>query len=131
MCCCLLAPPDRAFQFWPALRAPTITGNPEYAMSFCNYEDAAELCLLAITCGKRGAVYVGTDDTPQTWKEIISLVVDSGRKQGAPFEGFLPAPNGDGGGARVGVGLGKRVKSDRTRKELGWEPRSKSLSSLF
>lgn len=100
-------------------------------MSFCHYQDAAELCLLAITSGKRGVVYVGTDDTPQTWKELVSLVVDSGRKQGAAFEGFLPPPNGDGGGDGGKVGLGKRVKSDRARKELGWEPRSKSVNSLF
>lgn len=100
-------------------------------MSFCHYQDAAELCFLAITSSKRGVVYVGTDDTPQTWKELVSLVVDCGRKQGAAFEGFLPPSNEDGGGDGGKVGLGKRVNSDKARKELGWEPRSKSVSSLF
>jgi nucleoside-diphosphate-sugar epimerase len=84
-------------------------------LNLIHYDDAAELCRLALERGEAGAVYLGNDDRPITRRELVEAAALSGR-----FEG---------GCVFTGTGgpLGRRCDGAATRRRLGWEPRHRTF----
>jgi nucleoside-diphosphate-sugar epimerase len=101
-----------------------------YTVNMLHYEDAARLAV-AVLRGDgapdghwRGRVFVGADNHPLTFQEMVDACFDSGVFSGSvKFTG--PEPS-------AGTGLGKRVNNDVTRRMLGgWEPKYASFEGFF
>ncbi len=80
-------------------------------MNFCHRDDAVRAVLAALDRGRAGAVYHGSDARPARRREVVEWV--AGRL------GVRPARREEGGGADGGPD--RRVLSDRTREELGFD----------
>jgi nucleoside-diphosphate-sugar epimerase len=98
------------------LRTPVSPRRPDGWISLIHYDDAASLCVLALSRGRAGAIYLGCDDQPVTRRELVEAAVRSKRYQSETdpplscrFTGF-EGPTG------------RRCDSARTRQALGWEP---------
>lgn len=102
-----------------------------YTVNMLHYEDAARLAV-AVLRGDgapqeqgrwRGRVFVGADNHPLTFQEMVDACFDSGVFSGSVK--FTATPE-------QGGGLGKRVNNDVTRRLLaGWEPRYSSFRDFF
>lgn len=100
-----------------------------YTVNMLHYQDAAGLAA-AILRGDgaadgayRGRVFVGADNHPLTFQEMVDACFASGLFSGA-VNFTAPAPVG-------GVGLGKRVNNNVTRQQLGWAPEFSSFREFF
>ena len=103
--------PHRAY-----LRTRTSPRRPDGLISLIHYDDAARLCVQALSRGRAGAIYLGCDDHPITRQELVRAVVRSQRYRSAT--GPLQACRFTGAeGPR-----GRRCDSAWTRQALGWEP---------
>lgn len=102
-----------------------------YTVNMIHYEDAARLALAVLRGdgsgdggGWRGRVFVGTDNHPLTFSEMVDACLASGQ--------FGPGPVTFTGSPESGGGLGKQVKNDVTRAALGgWEPKYDSFVGFF
>lgn len=88
-------------------------------------DDAAVLFRLALEKGKAGAYYHGVAEEGVAWKDITAVI---GRKLNLPIEGKMQqeAMKDYGFLAHV-IGADNPTSSERTRKELGWEPKQIGL----
>lgn len=103
-----------------------------YTVNMLHYEDAAGLAAAALRGdgaaaedgGRyRGRVFVGTDGHPLTFEQMVDSCLQSGLFSGS-VKFTAPAPEG-------GVGLGKRVSNEVTRRQLGWAPKYSSFQDFF
>ena len=102
-----------------------------YTVNMLHYEDAASLAAAILrgdgapTGGAwRGRVFVGADNHPLTFQEMVDACFDSGAFSGS-VKFTAPAPTN-------GVGLGKRVNNDITRRKLGgWAPKHNSFVDFY
>jgi nucleoside-diphosphate-sugar epimerase len=100
-----------------------------YVVNMLHYEDAAALAVAILRGdgapkgGWRGKVFVGTDGHPLTFREMVDACLASGLFTGS-VDFTAPPPEG-------GVGLGKRVNNDATRRQLGWAPKYSSFKDFF
>jgi nucleoside-diphosphate-sugar epimerase len=107
-----------------------------YSVNMLHYEDAARLALAILRgdgCSAaedggnyRGAVFVGCDNHPLTFQEMVDACVASGQfGAGAGSVTFTGTPENGGG-------LGKVVTNDATRRQLGgWTPKYDSFQDFF
>ncbi|KAI8465729.1 MAG: hypothetical protein J3K34DRAFT_525149 [Monoraphidium minutum] len=103
-----------------------------YTVNMLHYEDAAGLAA-AVLRGDgapaadggayRGRVFVGADGHPLTFDDMVAACFESGLFAGS-VKFTAPPPEG-------GVGLGKRVRNDVTRRQLGWAPKYASFREFF
>jgi nucleoside-diphosphate-sugar epimerase len=98
------------------LRTRTSPRRPDGLISLIHYDDAANLCVQALSRGHAGAVYLGCDDHPITRHELVKAAARSKRyrattdpPQACRFTG-CEGPTG------------RRCDSAWTRRALGWEP---------
>jgi nucleoside-diphosphate-sugar epimerase len=92
-------------------------------LPFVHHQDAAAATIAALERGRAGEAYNIVDDTPATFRELITAIAEA---RGAPKPPALPrgllrlaAPYG-------GVVLGDvsmRVSNAKAKRELGWVPR--------
>lgn len=87
-------------------------------VNLIHYEDAASLCVAALRGGSkgemaRGKVYLGCDNHPIRFDDMMRATEASGKFPGASNVQFTGQP----GGAK-----GKLANNDRTRADLGWQP---------
>jgi nucleoside-diphosphate-sugar epimerase len=103
--------PHRAY-----LRARSSPRRPDGLLSLIHYDDAASLCVAALSGGQPGEIYLGCDDQPLTRQELVEAVVRSQRYRiadGPPEPCRFTGVEGP---------LGRRCDSRWTRQALGWEP---------
>ena len=98
------------------LRTRTSPRRPEGLISLIHYDDAADLCVRALTLGDAGAIYLGCDDQPITRQELAQAVVRSPRYRNGKEPPQACRFTGTEGP------LGRRCDSTWTRQALGWEP---------
>ena len=103
--------PHRAY-----LRSRTSPRRPDGLISLIHYDDAARLCVQAMSLGHAGAIYLGCDDHPITRQELVRAAVRSPRYRAA--NGLPQACEFTGADGP----LGRRCDSAWTRQALGWEP---------
>jgi nucleoside-diphosphate-sugar epimerase len=106
-----------------------------YIVNMLHYEDAAGLAVAilrgdgAAAAGApgghwRGRVFVGADNHPLTFQDMVDACFDSGAFSGS-VKFTAPEPTG-------GVQLGKRVNNDISRAALGgWAPKYSSFVDFF
>jgi nucleoside-diphosphate-sugar epimerase len=99
-----------------------------YTVNMLHYEDAARLAFAILRGdgaadgkGYRGRVFLGADNHPVTFDDMMAACFGSGVMQGSVK--FTGTPETGG--------LGKKVNNDATRKELGWEPKYSSFREFF
>ena len=99
-----------------------------YLVNMIHYEDAASLCLAALM-GQgstkdrvyRSEVFVGCDDAPVTFEDMMAAIESSG-----VLPGRVTFTEKDGGN-----NLGKIMSNTRTREQLQWSPKYKTVCSFF
>lgn len=98
-----------------------------YVVNMIHYEDAASLCL-AVLMGRgsktgvyRSNVFVGCDDAPVTFQDMMTSIETSGVLPGKVV--FTEKESG--------ANLGKVMSNARTREQLGWLPKYKTVCSFF
>jgi nucleoside-diphosphate-sugar epimerase len=100
----------------------------KYVVNLLHYEDAASLAV-AILKGAgspggepyRSRVFLGCDNHPITFENMMAAVFDSGVMSGSvTFTGDV-----------VTGGAGKSVNNDATRQQLGWTPKYNSFKDFF
>jgi nucleoside-diphosphate-sugar epimerase len=103
------------------LRTETSTRRPDGFINLIHYDDAAELCTVALRKGESGATYVGCDDKPMPRQALVTATWASDRfsRPGTSRQCVFTGKEGP---------LGRRCQNDRTRKLLGWKPRYPSFS---
>jgi nucleoside-diphosphate-sugar epimerase len=109
--------PHRAY-----LRRESSPRRPDGLISLVHYDDAARLCVQALSRGRAGAIYLGCDDHPITREALVRAVVGSPRYR----EGEAPPRACRFTGAEGS--LGRRCDSTWTRQALGWEPTYRRFS---
>ncbi|KAI3433574.1 hypothetical protein D9Q98_003385 [Chlorella vulgaris] len=90
-----------------------------YTVNLIHYEDAASLCLAALSgrgapAGQpyRGRTFLGCDGSPVTFEDMMAATVATGAFEGSyKFTG------------QEGPGKGKRMSNAATRQQLQWEPK--------
>lgn len=98
-----------------------------YTINLIHYEDAASLSA-AILMGQgnskedlyRSAVFLGCDGNPVTFTDMMSVIEESGVLPGKVSFTGQESPS-----------KGKRMNNEKTRKQLGWQPRHSSIESFF
>eukprot|EP00775_Hariotina_reticulata_P004010 gene4010-4261_t len=102
----------------------------DYVVNMLHYEDAARLAFAILKGdgsegqGYRGKIFLGTDNHPLTFQEMVDACFASGLF-GAGTVKFTGTPE-------TGGGLGKKVNNDVTRKLLGnWTPKYNSFKQFF
>jgi nucleoside-diphosphate-sugar epimerase len=98
------------------LRTPSSPRRPDGLISLIHYDDAARLCVLALSRGRGGAIYLGCDDQPITRRELVEAARGSKRYQSATDPPLTCRFTGSEGPT------GRRCDSSWTRQALGWEP---------
>ncbi len=98
-----------------------------YLVNMIHYEDAASLCMAALM-GKgstdriyRSEIFVGCDDAPVTFEDMMAAVETSGV---LPGKAVFTEKEGSSN-------LGKIVSNTRTREQLEWSPKYKTVCSFF
>jgi nucleoside-diphosphate-sugar epimerase len=93
-----------------------------------HHEDAAAATVAALHLGRAGAAYNVVDDTPATFRQLVTAIAEA---TGAPGPVVLPgrllevaAPYG----GRVLAGVSMLVSNERAKTELGWAPEYPSYS---
>lgn len=96
-------------------------------INLIHYEDAAGLAY-AVLSGSgnadnapyRGRAFLGCDDQPTTFQDMMDVIAESGVLPGkVTFTG--PA----------GPSQGKRTKNEATRQQLQWQPKYKNIGEFF
>lgn len=114
----------------PSLLQGEVARYGGYKVNMLHYEDAARLAL-AILRGDgsseggsyRGQVFVGTDNNPLTFQEMVDACFESGLF-GSGSVKFTGTPETNG--------LGKVVNNEHTRSQLGgWQPKYSSFKDFF
>ena len=105
-----------------------MAARPDHLLNLVHYEDAAALCVAALTRGSPGKVYLACDGAPLTRAEMMAAVE-------AARPGKFPPPPGAAEGSRVRFTaadgpLGRRMDAAATRKALGWEPKYPSFRAF-
>ena len=90
-----------------------VRGTPDAWLNLVHVDDLAAAVVLAADAPDPAELYVVSDDRPLTRREYYALLSDA-------LGG--PPPTFTGGGGRVD-GLGKRVRNDFIKRDLGWSPR--------
>jgi nucleoside-diphosphate-sugar epimerase len=92
-----------------------------------HYEDAASICA-AVLKGQgaegqryRSQVFVGCDDKPVAFEEMMASIEKSG-----VLPGQVVFTEKDGGG-----NLGKKMTNGATRRQLQWSPKYSSIVDFF
>jgi nucleoside-diphosphate-sugar epimerase len=92
-------------------------------LPFVHHRDAASATVAALEQGRAGEAYNIVDDTPATFRELITAIAEA---RHAPKPLVLPAPLvklvAPYGGA-VLSGVSMRVSNEKAKRELGWSPR--------
>ena len=98
-----------------------------YLVNMIHYEDAASICA-AVLKGQgaegqqyRSRVFVGCDDKPVTFEDMMASIEKSG-----VLPGHVVFTEKDGGG-----NLGKKMTNDATRRQLQWSPKYSSIVDFF
>jgi nucleoside-diphosphate-sugar epimerase len=98
-----------------------------YMVNMIHYEDAAGLCA-AVLKGQgaddkkyRSEVFVGCDDAPISFEDMMAAISRSG-----VLEGTAVFTERESGG-----NLGKKMSNEKTREQLGWSPKYPSIASFF
>jgi hypothetical protein len=102
------------------LRAERSDQRPDGLVNLIHYDDAAALCLAALTRGAAGAIYLGCDDQPVTRRQLLSAALRSPLGAGATSSerDFFTGSSGP---------LGRRCDNGWTRRTLQWQPRFPSF----
>ncbi|KAI8566114.1 hypothetical protein RHMOL_Rhmol02G0014400 [Rhododendron molle] len=87
---------------------------------FMSTHDAASLLVAIMKKKLRGRIFLGCDNHPLSRQEVMDLVNKSG-KFSQKFEGFTGTNDP----------LGKKLNNDKTRKEIGWEPKYPSFAQFL
>eukprot|EP00879_Flechtneria_rotunda_P005880 GHRR01006186.1.p1 GENE.GHRR01006186.1~~GHRR01006186.1.p1 ORF type:complete len:376 (+),score=78.33 GHRR01006186.1:170-1297(+) len=101
-----------------------------YVVNMLHYEDAARMALAILkgdgcSDGSRwqGQVFVGCDNNPLTFQEMVDACFESGQFTGSVK--FTGMPNNGGG-------KGKQVDNGYSRQQLGgWQPKYPSFKQFF
>ncbi|MGQ9590083.1 MAG: NAD-dependent epimerase/dehydratase family protein [Planctomycetota bacterium] len=104
--------PGRSPLTWllrPEMRASIARGRPDAYMNWIRVEDAAEAAVLALERGRPGEIYDAFDGEPVRRADFYGLA--------AELAGAAPLEFAGSGG------LGKRVRGDKARAELGFRAR--------
>jgi len=100
------------------IKTPRLDSRADALVNLIHYEDAAELCIAALTSHTKSTVFLGTDGVPVTREAIARLAVDSGAYAAdAAVPEFTQT---DGPRGRV-------MSNDFTRRTLNWEPKYSSF----
>lgn len=114
------------------LKQGTVQRPGSYMVNLIHYEDAARLCA-AVLGGEgpgaaggryRGQVFVGCDDRPVSFEDMMASIERAGL---AGLEGHVTFSAGEAGGTDAG----KRMGNEKTRETLGWTPKHKSVEDFF
>ncbi|KAF7150923.1 hypothetical protein RHSIM_Rhsim02G0013600 [Rhododendron simsii] len=87
---------------------------------FMSTHDAASLLVAIMKKKLRGCIFLGCDNHPLSRQEVMDLVNKSG-KFSQKFEGFTGTNDP----------LGKKLNNEKTRKEIGWEPKYPSFAQFL
>jgi nucleoside-diphosphate-sugar epimerase len=98
------------------LRTRTSPRRPDGLISLIHYDDAASLCVQALSRGQAGAIYLGCDDHPIVRSELVQAVVRSKR-----YRALTDPPKACRFTGCEGP-TGRRCDGAWTRRALGWEP---------
>ncbi|XP_052190180.1 uncharacterized protein LOC127799925 [Diospyros lotus] len=107
-----------AHVYW--LKKGTVDARPDHILNLLHYEDAASLSVAILKKKLRGQIFLGCDNHPLSRQDVMDLVNKSG-KFSKTFEGFT----GTSGP------LGKKLNNEKTRKEIGWEPKYSSFAQFL
>jgi len=98
-----------------------------YVVNMIHYEDAASICA-AVLKGRgaegqryRSRVFVGCDDKPVTFEDMMASIEKSGI-----LSGHVVFTEKDGSDS-----LGKKMTNDATRRQLQWSPKYSSIIAFF
>lgn len=102
-----------------------------YVVNLIHYEDAASLCAAVLAGSGPGAkdglyrseVFVGCDDRPVSFEDMMSSIARAGLEG---LEGEVSFTEEDGAG-----NLGKQMSNGKTRAMLGWAPKFTSIDQFF
>jgi len=103
------------------LRQAESARRPDGLVNLVHYDDAAELCALALETGEPRGVYMGCDNAPITRADLASAAASAERKRTAAREVRACSFTGTDGP------IGRRCDSTETRRRLGWLPRHASF----
>lgn len=103
------------------IKTPTLDSRADALVNLIHYEDAADLCVAALTSGSPSTVYLGTDGAPVTRGDIARLTVESGVYADAAAPTFTQTE-----GPR-----GRVMSNPRTRERLAWTPKYASFESFM
>lgn len=113
----------------PEMRERMTKGRGDAFMNWVRVEDAARATALALRRGRPGEIYVIADGEPVRRADFYGLAARRAGIELPPFaaEGGTSTggrTDGEPGAARRTAGdLGKRVRIDKARRELGFTPR--------
>lgn len=100
------------------LKAGSVSRCGANVINLIHYEDAATLTINALLAGTRSKYYLGCDNHPVTLADMMKYAIESGRYKGeCEFLGEGPPQ-------------GKKLNNDKTRQELGWEPKHESFEAF-
>lgn len=94
------------------LSGEPIGGNPDAWLNLIHGDDAAHACERALTAESLGPLYLCSNDQPQRRRTYFETIA---RQFGAPPPNFSGEPTT----RHSGLGLNKRCRSDRVKRELG------------
>jgi nucleoside-diphosphate-sugar epimerase len=104
--------------YW--LRTLKVNGHPDGLINLIHYEDAADLCVLALGSGLRRQLFLGNDGVPVSRRSIVESALSA--EPAATERPVFAATEGP---------LGKIYDNTYTRGALQWAPRFSSFPAFM